>query len=1771
MATENISSSSISRIGPMKREIGIFSSRDRETVLASEPFERGLLRFADDGKSVIDTITGKGYSRLSDAVNLVSSRRMESVDLLTGNVYDDSRYGVLSDLVQNLNDYIKLDTTVANAHRDANEIFRHPVVRGGNLELVRVNYSGLKPDDIKLLGNLHNRLFGKGTAMGAEHYTGQLKDGKILPPGILSTNERSATLLMFRTKVGDSYQYLTGLETQDLLSATGSGVLGQDDLLKALAKGSGQNLEYEISKALGKVPKRSRSHTSPRNFVMRQDEVSTMLKSLGRGMDKTFKGQAPKTLEEAILQTDSSLIKTLRALGPDLEDRYHNFTLDAAEKDGGITARKQVLRQRTGERLVMETQGQDAAKSFFRTALDMQGLDAPGEETAFFDFMIKNIKETMDIAKSEGRKDITFKEVMKHVEKSAGIETSRHFKYLNILNEMDKIEDGSGFMTDFAFMEKAKMLKGEIKTLDKQILNPATGETERVIAQKRKSNLINRLSLFVEDVDSKEIVIKPLRHQTGRMLFGERGQGKGVFDIISDRVKDGLRKIGYIGAGSTELFKKEVTFGAATAPGSEMLGAFRANQITLDLIDDRHGFEGIYTEPQAMIYHRQLYGPEFTKEVRRIDARLGEGIAEIQSGFVSENLRASIYQDANINLSLMDEEDIIRRFGSRSKASAFVLNARRLQEQLSRPGVKVNEIPDLANSLIDHISRNAFRVKRPKGGSKTARGTVEWLLPYAQRNAIDTESAVSKRFSPYVIGGPGVAETTKIPLNNTDSLELFKYRFMGHKMIVSDTAATRLGLYEAAGGFDLDDKFINNLRTITDARGEKRLVSFVWRQPTGPQEFALLSPHLDDATMTRMLGSNTDFGSRFRGMSKALSDMMNFDSGFDPTFTETGLGNVDHLSREEKIFKLLNSLAHNNQKVASAYRGNIESGAGGSISQMELESAIIRIGEIGKSDTFELGGKTINTRNFAKSWLFPRRKLLGKNSLEIDGMLDNRYMDIAEIHQDIVKKYFANAPGGTPMKLGPEEISKLGLLESSQYRDSTMNKMVGGNTVLAEDKAFMSTIRDIWGKKVTGQSFAEYEAELRNSGEYMSNMALHFNAGSELLSRDIEGVRSPVVQAFNILSDKMGLSSFGVQSDLAPYINQLAWAGSLDEQLSAVQKAAAAAAGDGGSALLKRVKNMSLFIYDPETTIDPAKSAGGGQYGMKMTAEDITKIYTDSMNNRNIFINAEEARNSVTATLYGFTKDREKELELLKVELGFSGRTKDFFDRAIHGELGPETQGRVRRLIDASAKSVGRSAIETRGTMLGSSRAAQLLYPDIFPEEIFGKIGIDALAAKGKLSVIFTGSDESDIEATVRTMSAAMQKAVSDGSSNVSTEGLAQLKTEIEDLTVMSGKVGGPGDKTSKQVGTLHDEYVEMYKYTGVAETRYGINNPQDIGDARLKSTKLEKTRNRKNQKYRGLGDTRAGKTTESNNLYRNFEDDLNKRGLARESLDFKQRTARLSTESEFLRSLDDMTQYDLREVFRDLNKKEMLDRFHKEGAIENDLFELMKKMADDDKMESYADNSMVDSFSGGVKTHIELHRSEFMEDTEAALKKSIEGSETFDITPIEATKRFLYQAQDLKEVKGQLEFGELLEKTVQEGPFNVLVNEQSYPMSHLATLSEAGIHRSVGKGMHIGLSNQILEGEIGPENVINESTERGLDAVLKRLGGDPTQDLHTRESLGKLLPTTRDLSIEDSGLKSFPRLSNIEEIDALLDGMGAEVERSNQFVFRRVCSVVTK
>jgi len=697
-----------------------------------------------------------------------------------------------------------------------------------------------------------------------------------------------------------------------------------------------------------------------------------------------------------------------------------------------------------------------------------------------------------------------------------------------------------------------------------------------------------------------------------------------VTDLISaedsNSIVARLQKLGIIGVGSEELLKKEVSLAAGQKLDQGITG------ITMQL-STGHGNELVGADVQALIFHREMYdpvnNPTLREEIKKRTVSIQQELRDLQNGKISSRLRDRIERAVNIDPN--DWENL--RFASQGTARQYRQDALALQSALLRGKTKIQNIPELLKTASNMLKQDHFRIFKqmdivmPDGFRRDAYLNLP-TLPFSQRNAIDTEERVSNSAGRMILGDL-VDDRKKIRtqidgIGEVD-LDLFKFRLNEHKFLVSGSASNRL--FEAFGGFDLDDKVISDLSFITDTSGARRLTSFVWRQPTGPQEFALMFPHLDEGTLQRLLGSHTLFAERFQELSAAVSDSVSEKKfGRIPTASsKITAEELNKLTQEEKILKYVSLIANNNKQEAKRYIQGMDQNAPEFFEK--VEKAIFRITDVGtrmSEDVVmgleyanELEGTSIEIKDIL-------RNLHGSDTVQ---EFDNRFITMQSIPQKILEKV-QKGRFGTGLSMTAEEASQARY--GAQYRSSGFIKMFETKASLIEDDYMVRSISGLIDENQTlfaNQNSKQVLDNVRSTTigkmkkgptgaplRTLGNTETAYRFAGEILTDETgkysSGLKMKVEQIINESLNRQQYAAFAAEDKLGIYVNKLGLATSIDSQrgeamdsifnkIAELKKAGALPKGVDIKAIKESLNDLSaksVLVYSPESAIDAALS-----------------------------------------------------------------------------------------------------------------------------------------------------------------------------------------------------------------------------------------------------------------------------------------------------------------------------------------------------------------------------------------------------------------------------------------------------------------------------------------------------------------------------------------------------------------------------------------------------
>ena len=697
----------------------------------------------------------------------------------------------------------------------------------------------------------------------------------------------------------------------------------------------------------------------------------------------------------------------------------------------------------------------------------------------------------------------------------------------------------------------------------------------------------------------------------------------------------------------------------------------------------------------------------------------------VNSGVISERMRRLIHRDANIDIDFMSEEEITERFGNRANAIETRANAIKMQQAI-QSGKRVNEIPAMLNDMQRTLYRDVFRIGKkqyttvdPKGIVKHDNPIYDFALPYAQRDAIDTEGRIAKGGKRILLGSTGEGtELSAFKNFATDKgdVSMFQFRNVGHKMLVPNLASTSLGLYPAAGGFDLDDKFIKNLQYIKDSQGTRQLAAFAWRQPTGPQEFALMSPYLDEDTIMRLFGDDGQMAERFKGLTEGVSDYISSQTKYQHLSVKNQLNaqELDKLTKEQKLFKYLNALSHGQDDIARQFKKSA-----GDFTQEDVQRAIFKLVDLnGEDASLSIDGiESITNNDFANRYLHSQDGVKG---------VSGRYLNIEQTSDAVLDK-IRSTPFGTQLAMTEEEILRSGdkgLVTS--YRQSRLIQLMKPTSTLPEDQIFIDDIGKL--VKSSGVGSVEEYNELINNGAAARGMtpmevALRI---SKQIGRDSEDHIIGVRAAFTSMFQRSNARALLNQKDeLGTYVNRLGFAVSSEEQRLAILQNARKYAGEmGDEKLLKLVNEIDAkvaLIYNPESVIDIGKAAKM-QLQFGGLASDLYQSYAIALDE--LAGDIPMAQQAVGRALFNLMADVAENVDYndglkeivhdIAARSGVSGLKGMPLGQMISGilDLNNEFSNELKGRIDLTARKVGENLIEHTGFVTGAARAIQELYPE---------------------------------------------------------------------------------------------------------------------------------------------------------------------------------------------------------------------------------------------------------------------------------------------------------------------------------------------------------------------------------------------------------------------------------------------------------------------------
>lgn len=1209
--------------------------------------------------------------------------------------------------------------------------------------------------------------------------------------GFLTTRDNNAVALRYRFINEDgAITYLTQAQYAKLSVAMGGEAVSRSAMMKIglanpaiLSDNMDSLINYNPLQQLGglfqKLDKRISASTSSRDFSLAGDKVDTLIEAaiekIKTNNPELYKrleslDALPKTLDDLFIKTDFTESRLLEAFKLDNgKSLFEDFT----EKSISANAKNEL--SLTANLRIIKGVGQDelnVSAESIRGILKVAGVgefefESLGEELKKYyasdkggaGFKLDDFIEHLEnLSKTQGPN-------MDGLSNAAGLSHNKLGRIVQKLRDGERVYDGSGVLADFAVKHKLHANRIEIGELEAIISthksDAAAGEAEiaRIFGD---GYGIDHVKKRLADVKSATQKIAESHDDLTARIGLSQGGVKAVLDVRDiSHVSDDL---GVIGFGSKELFKRETNFGRANW---SLFGEAGVSGQYISLDSARH-FPGerVFSDFQASIFHPEVYSNQ--QLVDQVRENMSQFSAEIKTmkdtGVVPESILRSIERQASLNPD--DFEQL--GFQSRSMAMRYRQDALEIQTAI-RNGARPTELPELLNKIIETSSKEVFRKgKQYKSGvgadgQAIKRDINAVVLPNAQRHAVDTEenligrglkhSEIEKNRSfAETIGVGRRAEDTlllnqnahrEISLANSgEILRMPKYRHDDHKIVVGGSTLDEL--YEAKGGFDLDDKFITDLHYINsneigrDGTARRRLVAFSFRQPTGPEEFSILAPQMDNKTIARMFGGQDQLGENFREALMSFSEQMDQSTGINLLYSnktkdgfETTLStSLSRLSAREaedfRAVRYLNAISRNNMALADIYRN----GENGYISDDVIEDMIIRVSERSKLGPGVYG---------------PGKGLINELSenLIAKTVVDPKTGIRMSTARQLTEADFADDP------------SKL-----AAYRNSRRIQIQNSSLTISEDQGFVDAMRNIVDSNRSkgvfdndflppGATFAEH-AKFYNELQ-IDGKALGFSETTTAHYLASLGVRSDNTKIGNsILEEMMHLKTRLAEQattqkagSLGSYIDTLGFTTSFERQMDDILKSSTMTPDDVD------FFKSHFFAYDPESAID---AAIGGNAKIQMT-----QLFEEVVKNQRYFettqgVNIEDSTAKAFFQLYNLNVDDLKE-ELVGTQLdGYDKNWRSLFDskatRVLEEYEGiedftaalmdPGKRAKIMEAVNAQSAAISKNMIRQTGVEFGKMRMA--FHSGQLGTDEFLRMGMDELVFRAK------GSNSKDVE-----------------------------------------------------------------------------------------------------------------------------------------------------------------------------------------------------------------------------------------------------------------------------------------------------------------------------------------------------------------------------------------------------------------------------------------
>ena len=316
-----------------------------------------------------------------------------------------------------------------------------------------------------------------------------------------------------------------------------------------------------------------------------------------------------------------------------------------------------------------------------------------------------------------------------------------------------------------------------------------------------------------------------------------------------------LNKLERLQAGAEEL--EQYLIVSPTTNLKSELGSSKGAFITMNVSTKSDKI--VFAEPMGLLTDPDYFSPQVRQSVQR---NLQETNALVESFFDTGQVPDQVLKDIQFQaqaLGLVDKKtgmrfDVPMIPGTNTPETSLDATARGLAKR-NRSEIEdilkalesnqdPRKIPAIVNRIRDHYAKGAFRMKD---------GQVNVALPFDSRHDIRTYESSLEAIPGVTPDGYDVQEVM-LKDGTRGRVPFVQASFKGDKMMTTGPVASSMKGVES--GYDLDDSFVNSLRTFVDGNGQRRLAINARRDPKGIEELFAVRPNLQSAESVQKIIGN---------------------------------------------------------------------------------------------------------------------------------------------------------------------------------------------------------------------------------------------------------------------------------------------------------------------------------------------------------------------------------------------------------------------------------------------------------------------------------------------------------------------------------------------------------------------------------------------------------------------------------------------------------------------------------------------------------------------------------------------------------------------------------------------------------------------------------------------------------------------------------------------------------------------------------------------------